>query len=160
MQNPAAVGIDVIRNLQVEDAVSFSREGMPKLFQRINYIKDWEAGGNQNLAINITGGYGATLPYLTIFAQLEDVPLYYNFEDATALITIPQVPLTINWELIERYADVISQLDEGNGLGAWRQFRQANWEAVEKLAPFIYVDNAQNDGFLSPMGEIFLERLS
>ena len=153
--DPVEGGIDVIRNLQVEDSVSFSREGMPKLFQRINFIKDWEAGGNQNLAINITGGYGATLPYLTIFAQLEGVPLYYNFEGQEELITIPRVPLTINSDLIETHAGVLAQIaDHMDDPKCWRAFKSQNEQAVRELDAFIWEDNDLG-AELSPIGNIF-----
>ena len=153
--DPAEGGIDVIRNLQVEDSVSFSREGMPNLFQRINYIKNWKAGGSQNLAINITGGYGATLPYLTIFAQLEGVPLYYNFKDEKELITIPRVPLTINSDLIESHAGVLAQIaNHIDNPTRWRVFKSENEKAVKELSAFIWEDDDLG-AELSPMGNIF-----
>lgn len=153
--DPAEGGIDVICNLQVEDSVSFSREGMPNLFQRINYIKDWEAGGIQNLAINITGGYGATLPYLTIFAQLEGVPLYYNFEGQEELITIPRVPLVIDSDLIESHAGVLAQIaDHMDDPQRWRTFKSKNEHAVKELGAFIWEDDDLG-AELSPMGNIF-----
>ena len=153
--DPTPVGIDVIHNLQVKDAVSFSREGMPKLFQRINYIKDWVAGGSQNLAINITGGYGATLPYLTIFAQLEGVPLYYNFENQEELITIPRVPLAIDSILIETHAGVLAQIaDHMDNPTGWRAFKSENEQAVKELSAFIWEDDGLG-AELSPMGNIF-----
>ena len=146
---------DVIRHLQVNNTVSFSREGMPNLFQRINYIKDWKAGGSQNLAINITGGYGATLPYLTIFAQLEGVPLYYNFKDEKELITIPRVPLTINSDLIESHAGVLAQIaDHMDNPTRWRVFKSRNEHAVKELGAFIWEDDDLG-AELSPMGNIF-----
>ncbi len=146
---------DVIRHLQVNNTVSFSREGMPNLFQRIHYIKDWEAGGSQNLAINITGGYGATLPYLTIFAQLEGVPLYYNFKDEKELITIPRVPLTINSDLIESHAGVLAQIaDHMDNPTCWRVFKSKNEQAVKELGAFIWEDDDLG-AELSPMGNIF-----
>lgn len=146
---------DVICDLQVENSEDFSRKGMPNLFQRINDIKDWEAGGSQNLAINITGGYGATLPYLTIFAQLEDVPLYYNFEGTKELITIPRVPLTINSGLIESRADVLAQIaDHMDDPIRWRTFKSQNEQAVKELDAFIWEDDDLG-AELSPMGNIF-----
>ena len=155
--DPRAGHIDVIRNLQVNDAKDFSRDGMPNLFHRINYIKDWEAGGSQNLAINITGGYSATLPYLTIFGQLESVPLYYNFEDSDELIVIPQAPLAIDWNLIEKYYDVLTQLDKGIKASDWPDFKDDNYEPVEELDAFIWWDNSVG-ACLSPIGIIFWER--
>ncbi len=147
---------DVIKGLQVEDPEAFSQEGMTKLIQRINSISGGFVGSHTlaitgNFAINITGGYKATLPYLTILAQLERVPLYYNFEDTDTLIQIPQAPLVIDWALIERYSDVLEQIDEG--IENWQAFQEKNFQAVQDLAAFIEV--AEEIAFLSPIGQIF-----
>ncbi|MDE0426603.1 MAG: hypothetical protein OXN25_17275 [Candidatus Poribacteria bacterium] len=155
--DPTSGQIDVIRDLQVTDPQDFSREGMPKLFHRINYIKDWEAGDRQNLAINITGGYGATLPYLTIFAQLERVPLYYNFEDSDELIVIPQAPLAIDWNLIKHHSNVLAQIDTGIEVDDWQDFKRDNYQAVEELDAFIWSDNDVG-ACLSPIGVIFWDQ--
>ena len=141
---------DVIKGLQVEDPKVFSNEGMTKLIRKINEI----AGGYwQALAINITGGFKATLPYLTILAQLKRVPLYYNFEDTDALIKIPQAPLVIDWGLIERYSDILRQIDDG--IENWSAFKNQHSQAVQDLEAFIEVDG--EDALLSPIGEIFWE---
>ena len=144
---------DVLKGLQVEDPQAFSQEGMTKLIQRINSISGGFVGLaiTRNFAINITGGYKATLPYLTILAQLERVPLYYNFEDTDALIKIPQAPLVIDWAAIERYSDVLMQIDEG--IENWEQFQRKNYQAVQDLEAFIEV--ADEVAFLSPIGQIF-----
>ena len=146
---------DVIGHLQVKDTISFSREGMPNLFQRIDDIRNWDAYGGEDLAINITGGYGATLPYLTIFAQLKGVPLYYNFEDQDELITIPQAPLAIDSSLIERYAGILTQIvDRIDDPNEWRTFKSDNMQAVRELDAFIWEDD-ELGAELSPMGSIF-----
>ena len=141
---------DVTKGLQVEDPKAFSNEGMTNLIQRINEIAEgyWPA-----LAINITGGFKATLPYLTILAQLKRVPLYYNFEDTDTLIKIPQAPLVIDWGSIERYSDILKQVDEG--IDNWSAFRNQHYQAVQNLEAFIEVDG--EDALLSPIGEIFWE---
>lgn len=148
---------DVISNLQVVDSTDFSRDGMPNLFHRINYIKDWEAGGSQNLAINITGGYSATIPYLTIFGQLENVPLYYNFEDTEELIEIPQAPLAINWDLIKRHFNVLARIDKGIEASDWNSFKTTYHQAVTELEAFIWWDKDAG-ACLSPIGVIFWEQ--
>ena len=139
----------VIKGLQVDDPKVFSNEGMTNLIRKINE----KAGGYwPALAINITGGFKATLPYLTILAQLKCVPLYYNFEDTDALIKIPQAPLVIDWGLIERHSDVLMQIEEGIE-NCWDQFRYKNHRAIGDLEAFIEVNG--NDALLSPVGEIF-----
>ncbi len=155
--DPTAGVIDVIHDLQVKNAKEFSREGMPNLFHRIHNIMNWEAFDSGNLAINITGGYGATLPYLTIFAQLESVPLYYNFEDSNELIEIPQAPLTIDWDLIKHYSNVLEQIDQGIEASDWQEFKKTNYQAVKELDAFIWWDESAG-ACLSPIGVIFWEQ--
>ena len=141
---------DVIKGLQIENPRAFSQDGMSNLVQKINSISN-NAGGYQALAINITGGFKATLPYLTILAQLYRVPIYYTFEDTDALITIPQAPLVIDWGLIERYSDVLWKINEG--IENWSAFRNQHYQAVQDLEAFIEV--VDEIAFLSPIGQIF-----
>lgn len=146
---------DVIKGLQVESRTNFLKTGMNALIKRINEINS-NLGGNQGtLAINITGGYGATLPYLTIFAQLKRVPLYYNFEDSNELIKIPPTPLTIDWDLIGPNFEVLEKINNGDALEKWSIFKQKNYAAVQELQPFILVDQNDNSAYLSPLGEVF-----
>ena len=149
--------VDVISHLQVNNTKEFSREGMPNLFERINDILKWEAYAHQNLAINITGGYGATLPYLTIFAQLANVPLYYNFENSDELIMIPKTPLAIDWNLIEKHSGILALIDKGIEAGKWEKFKNENHQAVEALDAFIWRDE-DTGACLSSIGEIFWDQ--
>ena len=66
---------DVINGLQIKKIEDFSDRGMPTLMRRISQLD------NGQLVINITGGYKATVPYLTILSQIDQIPLFYTFED-------------------------------------------------------------------------------
>ena len=148
--------VDVIKGLQVEDSEGFSQKGMTNLVKKIDEISGGAIGwqtlaATKAFAINITGGYKATLPYLTILAQLERVPLYYNFEETDALIKIPQAPLTIDWPSIERYSDVLQQIDDG--IEDWSNFCRENAHAIQDLEAFIEVTPELT--YLSPIGQIF-----
>lgn len=147
---------DVIKGLQIENRKVFSQEGMTNLIRKIDSISGGVLGVQtlaitKDLAINITGGYKATLPYLTILAQLERIPLYYNFEDTDELIKIPQAPLVIDWTSIERNSDVLRQIDEG--IGNWETFQREHVQAIRDLEAFIEIYDEV--AFLSPIGEIF-----
>lgn len=146
---------DVIRGLQVKDRKAFLRKGMNALIRRIEQINSTLAGSNQSLAINITGGYGATLPYLTIYAQLKSVSLYYNFEDSNELIKIPPSPLSIDWDEIGPYFDVLQKIDDAEAIGKWKEFKSKYHKEVEKLGTFIWVDERDNSAYVSPLGEVF-----
>ncbi|MCL5056300.1 MAG: hypothetical protein M1169_10220 [Firmicutes bacterium] len=89
---------DVISCLQVNDAESFQRKGMINLINRIYQIANEYL---ENVIINITGGFKAAIPFLTIFAQINQIPLYYIFESGKMLIEIPQIPINIDWRIFE-----------------------------------------------------------
>ena len=148
---------DVIKGLQIENRKVFSQEGMTNLVRKIDSISGGILGTQtpnftRSLAINITGGYKATLPYLTILAQLERIPLYYNFEDTDELIKIPQAPLVIDWASIDRHSDVLRQIDD-EGIDNWQAFQQQHFQAIQDLEAFFEVDGEV--ALLSPIGEIF-----
>jgi len=96
-----------IEGLQVWDRSEFN-EGMVNLIQTIENISQgyWE-----NVIINITGGYKATIPYLTILAQVNRCPIYYVFEDTDALIKIPYIPIDIKQSIFEKHKELFRKLE-------------------------------------------------
>lgn len=104
--------IKTIKGLQIWDRKEFSI-GMSNL---ITTIYDIANGWWENIIINITGGYKATVPYLTILAQINKCPIYYIFEETDALIKIPNIPLStewFDWDEINRYEEYFKKLEEG-----------------------------------------------
>ena len=143
---------DVINGLQIKKIEDFSDRGMPTLMRRISQLD------NGQLVINITGGYKATVPYLTILSQIDQIPLFYTFEDldegSPDLIRIPQVPLSVDWQLVQYYEDVFSKIDEG--VADWAKFEEANDVAINDLRGCIEV--ADNIAAFSWFGERFWKR--
>ena len=131
-----------IKGLQVWDRDDFSRKGMISLIDEIYRIASeyWN-----NLIINITGGYKATVPYLTIIAQVNRCKVYYIFEDTDALIEIPYIPLSIKWEIFKENEELFASL-EREGI---REIKTGNKyrEEIEHL-----VERADNLISLNPLG--------
>lgn len=90
---------DVIKELQVMYADKFEQEGLMNLIDRFNTICSKE--GNDSI-LNITGGFKAVIPYLTFYAQLNGIPIYYVFEESQELIQIPYFPVNFDFDVIER----------------------------------------------------------
>jgi CRISPR/Cas system-associated protein Csm6 len=100
---------DVMSKLQVNDKDSFNKEGLVNLINRLysicdNYFTD--------TVLNITGGYKAVIPYMTIFGQVNQVPVKYIFEDTDTLIEIPLLPLTLDNSLFDKYYMEFSLLEQ------------------------------------------------
>lgn len=84
----------VVKGLQVENADTFTREGFSNLLNILQkfIVKD-------NTVLNISGGYKAVIPYLTLYAQLEGIPLKYMYEDSEELITVGNMPVDFDFFL-------------------------------------------------------------
>ena len=78
---------DVILGLCATAASDFEATGAYNLLGRLDAIYN-NLQNNQELAINITGGYAATVSLLTLFAEKKQCPIYYNFEETPDLIEI------------------------------------------------------------------------
>lgn len=147
--------LDVITDLQVFDAASFGN-GVRHLVRRVRCLlkgrgEQMGAKGAGTCTINITGGYKATLPYLTVLGELYDVPLRYKFEEADGMLSIPQVPIALDEDLFREHEAQFAALDEG--VDDWSVFRDEHYAFAERAGDLIEV--ADNMALLSPLGELF-----
>ncbi len=144
---------NVISNLQVINKTNFLKEGLKGLIEFLEWVKKTYTA--QEIAVNITGGFKATIPYITIFANLNGISLYYIFEKTEELIEIPPLPVQIDREFIKAYWEFLKKL-EGT-IEDFRSFKFQNPELVSKLSAFIWEDG--NEATLSPIGEMFLRKI-
>ncbi|MCM8771968.1 MAG: putative CRISPR-associated protein [Candidatus Omnitrophica bacterium] len=141
------IQLKVISGLQIWDRKEFNA-GMSNLIREIYNI----AGGYwDNVIINITGGYKATIPYLTILAQINRCPIYYIFEETDALIKIPIIPIDIKWSIFENNEKFFFELEKN-------QIKEIDEKL--KIDPDItslleFADNLYN---LNPLGVALWER--
>jgi len=101
----------IIEDLQVKQKQAFERKGLTNLFNRINTI----AGGFWgNIVFNITGGYKALIPYMSLMAQINNVPAYYNFQESKEenfdLLKIPNIPINVDYALFDKYWEEIEKI--------------------------------------------------
>ena len=109
-----------VEGLQVENRRQFEQEGIVNLVKRFNEIT---GGYTENVIMNITGGYKGVIPYLAILSQINNIPIYYIFEDTEELIRIPQAPINLDKGLFEKYNRVFQELSDGI-LESWEDYRR------------------------------------
>jgi len=102
------VEVKGVNGLQIWDSKEFVK-GMAELIKLIYHIS---GGYWDDVVINITGGFKATVPYLTILGQINKCDIYYVFEEAEGLIKIPYIPIDINWGLMEKYEKFLMELEK------------------------------------------------
>ena len=142
------VDIHPIENLQIQNRQKFIK-GMQELINNIYKISQNYWG---NVVINITGGYKATIPYLTILAQVNQCPIYYIFENTDALIQIPNIPIDINWKLFEDYWKSFSLIEKSNGI----KESDLPEKFLKDCRAFLESVDIDNEHYcvLNPLGEI------
>jgi CRISPR/Cas system-associated protein Csm6 len=65
-----------------------------------------------NTILNITGGYKAIIPIMTLIGQIKNVPLKYiyeesNLNDKTELVEVGKLPINFDWGILENYTNLI-----------------------------------------------------
>ena len=141
----------LIKKLQVNNAKDFSQEGLVNLISEIERIAN---NYYENVVFNITGGYKAVIPYMTIMAQINQCDIYYIFEDTNALIKIPKTPIRVDYAKIEENYDLLKELE--NVVENYSKWKDENYARIEKMTGFIEAD--EEIACLSPIGKIFLSK--
>ncbi|MDI9870616.1 hypothetical protein [Flectobacillus roseus] len=90
----------------INASTTFEETGFPNLIQT---IKDIEKHANEETRpiLNISGGYKALIPVMTIMGQLYDMEINYMYEDAEELIKINSLPINFDWDKGEFYLEYI-----------------------------------------------------
>lgn len=108
----------VIQGLHLNVADKFLYEGLPGILKKIDAIagegvkseartKEGKKTATKDrdkyegILLNITGGYKVLIPYLTIFGQIFNLPLYYIYEGSDTLLEVPQVPVDFDYLMVE-----------------------------------------------------------
>lgn len=151
------ISLRVIKKLQIWDLSDF-KKGMSNLISEIYEIA---RGYWKDVIINITGGYKATVPFLTILAQINQCSIYYIFEDTDSLIEIPNMPLTMEWlnydELL-RHMETFERLHKGiYGREDYEDLKRKDAEFLEKYGFLVWSDNEEL-AELNPIGEIIYNK--
>lgn len=108
----------IIEDLQVRDYQRF-KEGLKNLLIKLDSFS--YEGKFYDTILNITGGFKGVIPYMTIYGQINNLPIFYIFEHTDELIEIPQLPLSIDYNIFEKH---------------WKKFYKLDIEGIVKKREF------------------------
>lgn len=143
----------VIADLQNQDPKKFKSLGLRNLVREIgDYIR--KHGGSETVAINATGGYKAQIAIAVVIGQSLNIPIYYMHETFSEIIDFPPLPVTLDYEILARNADLFIELDRNplltkEDLGEIDERIKVFLEEVEVDGKVCYAFNA--------IGQIYLE---
>lgn len=134
----------VVRNLQAVQGNRY-RQGFQNLFSLLSKLL---VKYKRQVIFNITGGYKANIPPVVLFAQLENVPLYYlhegNSTQENELIKIDELPFGFDYSQWEVFVDYLSN----------KQLR-VNYQGSELIQLFRSYKIIEEDSLdLTPIGRL------
>jgi CRISPR/Cas system-associated protein Csm6 len=88
-----------IPDLKIDKPSLFNKSGFNNLLYTVDYIV--KINPNQEVILNISGGYKALIPFLTIYAQLQGIKINYIYEDSLDLIELDSSFLGFNESEVE-----------------------------------------------------------
>jgi CRISPR/Cas system-associated protein Csm6 len=145
------VSLTKIEGLVVNDTDSFQDKALNFIIAEINrtekYLKDTKQ--KAKIILNITGGYKALIPFLTIIGQLKKIDLKYIYEDSDKLISVSgDLPIHLDSELLQASLQYLSI--------EWQDIAISNLEidGIELLAEkgLIKIDKLTNKYKASALG--------
>lgn len=142
-----------IAGLQDAEPARFRTEGLRNLAREIGGIVR-AAGDPRCIAINATGGYKAQIAIAALIGQMLQCQVFYKHERFSEIIAFPPMPVSFDYDLITRQADMLVCLERNELLEV----------EEDKIDPALRVllEEAPSEGgkklwALAPIGQIYLE---
>ncbi|HOD72041.1 MAG TPA: putative CRISPR-associated protein [Candidatus Fermentibacter daniensis] len=131
------VQIHRIEGLQVDDPVKFRVQGIPKLFAKMDSLRESSQG--KEIILNPTGGYKSVVPYIILYGMLEKLRAVYLHEFSTHLLDLPAIPVAYDLTLFGRAEDAILEMDRQSAMEEVRFFEMIPNLAYEERDTFRYL---------------------
>jgi len=153
----------IINGLQVKDSEDLAEKGFANLINAIQKTKDKKATDKKEeiqLILNVTGGYKAIIPILTILGQVMNVPVNYIYEDSEALIEIPTMPIGIDWGLAEELAPYINERGYIENNKSQSVVNNISPKIIKKLREYRLIKDSNKPGLtyeITGWGHVFRE---
>lgn len=147
-----AVDCCVVEDLQDERPKDFKTHGLRNLVRRAGeYIR--KAGGPGCVAIDATGGYKAQIAVALLVGQALNIPVSYKHERFSEIIDFPPLPVSFDYQILARNADLLTDFERGEALSA-----SELGPLDEKLCVLLteVAVNGESVYELSPIGQIYL----
>lgn len=119
----------IVKGLKIDNGQNY-QSGFLNMTSLLTEIYQKRQSSKHQTTFNITGGYKALIPILTIFGQIYEIPLVYLYNERgvqgeSELITINQIPLEFDWTVIEENYTILEQCFKYN----------SNQQLIEKNMP-------------------------
>ncbi|HXG66327.1 MAG TPA: putative CRISPR-associated protein [Blastocatellia bacterium] len=147
------VRLHAIEGLQDDNPGRFRTEGLRNLARKVGEIVR-QTGDPMYVAINATGGYKAQIAIAVLIGQAMGLPVFYKHELFPEIIAFPPMPLSFDYDLLGRHADVLDELERE---GVVEMPEGQVDDALRVLLEEAEGSDGKTLWALAPIGQIYLE---
>lgn len=144
--------IVTVKKLQDKNPQDFKLFGLRELVKEVGNII--QRIGRERIAIDATGGYKAQIAIAVLIGQALDIPVYYKHEFFSEIIEFPPMPVSLDFELLGKNADLLIALEKDKDYIPVEVY-QDNDPKLEVLINKVEIDKIVYLT-LSPIGQIYL----
>jgi putative CRISPR-associated protein (TIGR02619 family) len=148
--------VRVVDGLQVTDADRFRAEGVLNFTKAV--LAEISANGAAQCVLNPTGGFKSLVPYTVLIGMIKGVPAKYIFEQSTALIPLPVMPVEFARERLEPVRPLLERIEREVAIPVADVEAAIPFQDRALLAP-LFEDVGAGEVTLSPVGFLIREEL-
>ncbi len=148
--------IKVIPGLQVTDAQRFRTNGVLNFTKEVLRVID--ASGPGYCVLNPTGGFKSLVPYTVLIGMIKGVPAKYIFEQSSALIPLPAMPVEFARTRIEPIRPLLERIQQESAIPRTDLDAALPFAERAALDP-LFEDQGNEQVSLSPVGFLIWEEL-
>ncbi len=148
--------IEVIPGLQVTDAQTFRTAGVLNFTKAV--LREIDANGAAQCVLNPTGGFKSLVPYTVLIGMLKQVPAKYIFEQSSALIPLPMMPVEFARSRLEPLRPLLERIQNETAIPRADLDAALPFAERATLEP-LFEDIGQGQASLSPVGFLIWEEL-
>lgn len=149
--------IEVISGLQVTDAQTFQSAGVLNFTKAV--LREIDANGVGQCVLNPTGGFKSLVPYTVLIGMLRGVPAKYIFEQSSALIPLPMMPVEFARSRLEPLRPLLERIQNETAIPRAELDKALPTFEERAVLDSLFEDVGQGQVSLSPVGFLIWEEL-
>ncbi|MDS4031989.1 MAG: putative CRISPR-associated protein [Candidatus Contendobacter sp.] len=148
--------IKIIPGLQVTNAQRFRTDGVLNFTKEV--LHEIDANGPAQCVLNPTGGFKSLVPYTVLIGMIKGVPAKYIFEQSSALIPLPVMPVEFARNRIEPIRPLLERIQQESAIPKADLDAALPFAERAALDP-LFEDQGNGQVSLSPVGFLIWEEL-
>lgn len=148
--------VNVVTGLQVMDAQTFRTDGVLNFTKAV--LREIDAHGASQCVLNPTGGFKSLVPYTVLIGMLKGVQAKYIFEQSSALIPLPMMPVEFARSRLEPLRPLLERIQNETAIPRAELEAALPYEERQILEP-LFEDLGGGQLSLSPVGFLIWDEL-